>query len=63
MKRKPFTINDEDRQQWCDNDESLYYWQRASALPRRDFIRTNRNLIDAIIRKAVGQHDTQRSKS
>lgn len=60
-KHKRFTINDEDRQQWCNNDESLYYWQRASALSRRDFIRSNRGQIDAHIRRVTGQHDTQRS--
>lgn len=50
-------MNDTERQQWVDNDESLYYWQRASAMSKRDFIRENRTAIDAHIHKQMHRYD------
>ncbi len=50
-----FTINNADREQWVDNDESLYNWWRSSRLSKREFIRENKTELDAAIRRAVGR--------
>jgi hypothetical protein len=42
-------INDEERRQWIENDEGLYLWKRSSKLSMREFIRENREAIDAVI--------------
>ena len=46
-------MNDTERQQWIENDEGLYDWQRSSRLPMREFIRQNRADIDACIKPVV----------
>lgn len=43
------TLNDDDRAQWIDNDEGLYRWWWCSRLPKREFIRKNRDAITAAI--------------
>lgn len=43
------THNDEEREQWIANDEGLYNDQRRSRLSVREYIRTNRAEIDAVI--------------
>ena len=43
------TLNDDDREQWINNDEGLYNWQRSSRLSMRNFIRQNRTELDAHI--------------
>ena len=45
-----YTINDDDREQWVDNDEGLYDLMRSSRLGKRAWIRANRELIDGVIR-------------
>ncbi len=46
-------LNDEDRRQWINNDEGLYNWQRSSGLSMREFIRQNRQELDACINKVL----------
>jgi hypothetical protein len=43
------TLNDKDREEWVNNDEGLYLWQRRSGLSMRAFIRANRAELDACI--------------
>ncbi len=45
--------NDDERREWIQNDEGLYDWQRRSGLSMRDFIRANRDEIDAAIDPAL----------
>lgn len=45
-------MNDSERIDYVDNDEELYYWQRASGLSRRDFAKQHRAAIDAKIEQA-----------
>lgn len=49
MRNQP--LNDNDRAQWIDNDESLYNWWRSSRQSKRAFIRANRAELDTLIRK------------
>ena len=48
------TINDTDRAQWIDNDEGLYNLCRSECRrnrqTKRQWIRENREQIDAVIR-------------
>jgi hypothetical protein len=46
---RKWTLDDDDRSQWIDNDEGLYDWWRASGLSKKEFIRRNRTEIDAAI--------------
>lgn len=41
-------MNDNDRDTWVLNDEGLYDAWKRSRLPRRRFIRENRQLIDEV---------------
>ena len=41
--------NDSEREQWVNNDEGLYEWQRRSHLSMRQFVRENRDTIDRFI--------------
>lgn len=52
---KKFTINDDDREQWVDNDEGLYNDWKRSRLSKRAYVRENRTEIDAFIRRTTGQ--------
>lgn len=46
-------MNDADRAQWIDNDESLYDWWRSSRQSQRVFIRENRDEITAAIQSVL----------
>lgn len=46
-------MNDTEREQWIDNDEGLYDWWRQSRKSKREFIRANRDEIDAAIAPVV----------
>ncbi len=46
-------MNDNDRTEWVDNDEGLYNWWRMSGLPKRKFVRTNREELDRCINKVL----------
>jgi hypothetical protein len=46
-------MNDTEREQWIDNDESLYNAQQSSGLSRRKFVRQSRPEIDAHIARAL----------
>lgn len=46
-------MNNTEREQWIDNDEGLYDWWRSSRLSKREFIRRNREEIDAAIRNVT----------
>lgn len=45
--------NDEEREQWINNDEGLYLWQRRSGQSMRNFIRENREELDRLISTAL----------
>jgi hypothetical protein len=45
--------NDEERADWIDNDEGLYSLWKRSRLPKREFIRRNRDLIDQAIDRVL----------
>jgi hypothetical protein len=49
------TMNDDEREDWVNNVESLYFWWKGSGLSMRNFIRQNREAIDkeiqAILKK------------
>lgn len=47
-------MNDNERELWVDNDESLYNWYRSSHCPMRTFVRVNRREIDKAIRQLLG---------
>ena len=46
-------MNDRERAEWIDNDEGLYDWWRRSRQSKRQFIRENREAIDAAIRPVL----------
>lgn len=48
MSRK-FTINDQDRGEWINNDEGLYLLWKRSRKSKKTFIKENRGLLDEII--------------
>ena len=47
-------LNNTDREQWIDNDEGLYSWWRSSRQSKRQFIKENREEIDAAIYNVIG---------
>ena len=47
-------LNDDERAQWVDNDESFYQWWRRSRQGKRAFIRENRAELDECIHRALG---------
>lgn len=49
------TLNDADRSQWIDNDESLYSWWRSSRQSKAKFIRENRAELTRIILEALNR--------
>lgn len=55
MANKTVRRNDADREQWVNNDETLYLWQRRSKQSMRDFIRANRAEIDRVIDRALNR--------
>lgn len=46
-------LNNSEREQWIDNDEGLYNWWRSSRLSKREFIKQNRDEIDAAINRVL----------
>jgi uridine kinase len=46
-------MNNSEREQWIDNDEGLYRWWKSSRLSKRQFIKENREEIDAAIDRAL----------
>ena len=48
-------LNDNERNMWIDNDESLYLWWKRSRLSKRNFIKENRLELDAIILEAINK--------
>lgn len=48
-------MNNNERSSWIDNDESLYLWWKQSRLSKSDFIRQNREELDALINRALGK--------
>ena len=46
---KRSTLNNDDRRDWINNDEGLYSWWRSSRLNMADFIKQNKDEIDACI--------------
>lgn len=46
-------MNDNERELWVLNDESLYVWWRQSRLGMRAFLRTNREELDTLISQAL----------
>ena len=57
-KKKKFTINDWDREQWVDNDEYWYdecrRWRIHNKGGQRGFVRAHREEMDKYIREATG---------
>lgn len=52
-------LNNADREQWIDNDEGLYNWWRSSRQSKRQFIKDNREELDACINRALGREPQQ----
>lgn len=48
-------MNNTDRADWIDNNESLYRWWLSSGLSKREFISLNRTEIDMVISKELGK--------
>lgn len=55
MKEKKFTINYREREMWVLNDEGLYLDQQRSRLSMREYIKQNKEMIDAIILESVNR--------
>jgi hypothetical protein len=47
------TLTLKDLEQWVDNDEGLYRWWRQSRLPKREFIRRNRDELRAAVGRVL----------
>ena len=47
-------MNDDERERWVLNDESLYVWHKRSHMGMRRFLRENRVEIDAAIKRVLG---------
>lgn len=52
------TLNDAERSQWIDNDESLYNWWRSSRQSKSKFIRENREELTRLILAALNRKPT-----
>jgi hypothetical protein len=52
-------MNDQEREMWVMNDESLYKTWKRSRLSKRNFIRENRVVIDTFINKVLNKNNTQ----
>ncbi len=48
-------MNNEDRRQWVDNDESLYDWFKSTRLIMAQFVKQNRKVLDEYINHALGR--------
>ena len=40
---------------WIDNDEGLYRWWKSSKQSKRNFIKENREELEACINRAMGR--------
>jgi len=47
-------LNNHERKLWIDNNEYLYNLKKFSGLSVKNFIKENKELIDGIIRNAIG---------
>jgi len=54
------TINNAEREMWVNNDEGLYRWWKREGGSLRDFIKNNREEIDALIERATDGSWTSR---
>jgi hypothetical protein len=41
-----YRLNNEERERWIDNDESLYTWWKSERMSKRNFIKENKEEID-----------------
>lgn len=57
VRKKKFTINDTDREEFIINHEGLYGWWMSERrrMTMRQFIRANREEIDKVIKKESGE--------
>lgn len=51
---RKFTLNDNDRKEWVQNDEGLYRWWKSSGVGLGRFVRENRAEIDEAIYSTPG---------
>lgn len=58
---KPKRLNDTDRDQWIDNDETLYHWYITQGLSRRDFIRAHRFELDQHINAVLSKSPREKT--
>ncbi|MFA5307620.1 MAG: hypothetical protein WC365_09285 [Candidatus Babeliales bacterium] len=56
-------MNDSEREQWVNNDESLYNDFKHSRLSMTKFVRSNRAEIDRNIIKVIGYDPCKKQKS
>ncbi|MFA5307521.1 MAG: hypothetical protein WC365_08790 [Candidatus Babeliales bacterium] len=52
-------MNDTEREQWVNNDESLYNSWKHSRLSMTKFVRSNRAEIDSHIIKTIGYNPSK----
>jgi hypothetical protein len=52
---KQFTLNDNDRAQWIDNDEFLYLGWRSSGRPKKAYVKEHRTWLTEYIMKKLNQ--------
>jgi hypothetical protein len=55
--------NDRERELWVSNEESLWNWYRSSRQSMREFIRANREELDEIISRALGESQERSRKN
>jgi hypothetical protein len=46
-------MNNRERQMWIDNDEGLYNWFKSSRCSMTQFIKDNKDEIDACIKRVL----------
>lgn len=56
-------MNNREREMWIDNDEGLYNWWRSSRLSKREFIKQNREELDACINRELNRPPIQPGES
>ena len=52
---KPFRLNDAERELWVRNDQELHLMWIGAKCSMREFLRTQRNDVDAYILASVGK--------
>ena len=45
-----FTMNNKEREMWIINDEGMYNWWKSTKLSKANFIKENKQEIDAAIK-------------